>query len=460
MSRRISAERLAPRCRLDRPIHTMSHPYCITLLDPGLSGLTWDVDGDRTGVSEPLEGGGACLTISGWVFHQGGGPLALFFDDETLGVFIADAERPDVVITHPAAPLRCGFHQTIPAGQRLLLGAQIDGSVHWVVEVSFPARGMVLKGQDGYLFLDHDSNQGVNQYRGLLLMSDNCLRQWGAALNRNRDVMAKLGGQFCFVLAPTKEWVFPDRYPHARGELTTVDQFLSKFGGDADVLFPLDALRAERHLTYSKTDTHWTEWGASLAAVEVGKRMGLNWEWPARYEVTRAAGDLGKKLRPPVTESFWTLAPSMKTPKRIFFSGIDIRGEISVFRGKEGSRPGTVLIFGDSFSTSVVKYLAGLFERVIHVFSGADVDYRIVEHVRPDYLIVVLTTRFMTRAPFDHYQIEGDLKRKGLSAPKHQIARIKTKMAQYLPSEDPDVVFFAKLTLNGLGTDLPSAIPS
>jgi hypothetical protein len=73
--------------------------------------------------------------------------------------------------------------------------------------------GKVVRGKDGWLFLDNDSNQFMRQHTGELGFSDDELWQWQRLLENRVAWLGTRGIPYHFLVAPNPHSVFPDKLP-------------------------------------------------------------------------------------------------------------------------------------------------------------------------------------------------------------------------------------------------------
>ncbi len=352
------------------------------------------------------------IKLKGWFFCADGRVPEFVTEGEDTNRFSAKIERRDVVRAHKEAPLLCGFETFIEAGIDTKVGAFIDGTVYWFARISYDAVN-VLIGEGGHLFLDKDSNQSVAQYAGELLINQDNLNAWNAYFQKIAVQKENQSFNTTFLIAPAKEYVFPDYYPVVRKGATPYDQFILNFYNKASIVNPLTELMHERNFTYSKVDTHWTHYGARVAAELTCHRLGHPFTDPQyNYKFIKTGGDLGTKISPPVTECLPEIDLVWISEFRIFDNRVSNRGRVHVYHNDQAGSDKTCIVFGDSFSMFLVPHLIFSFRRLVHIFSGADIDWDIVSLEKPDFVISEMTTRFFIKAPSVEFSLRTELTRK------------------------------------------------
>ncbi|MBH3374156.1 hypothetical protein [Pseudomonas juntendi] len=389
---------------------------------------------------------GVYIKVRGWVLGKDGSAPNIVLDNPEKTIITPCISRPDVAMVHSSKNLNCGFEFYIELGKDLKIGAIVNTAQLWFAEISFDSFG-VLKGSNNYLFLDNDTNKSLSQYKGELLIDSDNLAGWHRYFGNTEAQEGVLYGKSAFLIAPGKEYIFPDKYPIVRQGLSTFDQFLSIFNKNY-IINPLKELYAERNYTYSKVDTHWTHFGAKVVAETVCKKFGVNFtESTSTYSFSEISGDLGGKLVPAQLERI----PEIDMPHidacRIFDNRIGNRGRIHVYHNPAAATPKTCVIFGDSFSTTLAPQLVETFQRLVHVFSGADIDWRIVKYEKPDFLVAEITTRFLIKAPYANFTIESELARKYSAMTKVKRDSELTKLLAYTESS---VEFYKQICLTAL----------
>jgi len=283
----------------------------------------------------------------------------------------------------------------------------------WGARVDIRPAEKVQFGKSGHLFLDNDHNKSVAQFTGHELISDDNISSWKKYFSKLNEYTSNCNSKHFFTLAPAKELVLPQYYPHKKSDITPVEQFLIHFH-DEDIIYPKDALSDAGDSTYSKHDTHWTDFGAGVATNYILSRIGisLNDPFPFPYRFIKSIGDLGIKISKTTIQEIMKADFSSARSLKIFDNKINNRGLIQVYHNPTSAIEKSVVVFGDSFSHNMIPYFVNAFSRVVFVLSGANVDYDILNNERPDFVICELTTRFLVQAPESNYSVSRDCKRK------------------------------------------------
>jgi len=260
----------------------------------------------------------------------------------------------------------------------------------------------ILEGPLGHLFLNNDTNDTAGQFRGDILISDENVRAWKNYFEELHAKAKEADANICFMVAPAKEEVFSDLYPVRRAETTPIDQ-LTRIATGVPFLFPIVELKLDRGLSYSRTDTHWTDFGARVAAGTFLRQAGLEEHiacLPSVFHIIENSGDLGRKLTPPVTEP-WMRAKLNPAPEILYDNYIKNHGRMWILQNQAAPVAETLVIFGDSFGITLTKCLALVFQRTVYCHTAAMWDEFVIEHEQPRYVLLEMAQRFIVSPPLD-----------------------------------------------------------
>ncbi len=301
--------------------------------------------------------------------------------------------------------------------------------VAWQSRVKVRALGVpstpgVVLGRDGWLYLA----ETVKEARGVVKTPPAEAEAWARYLAAKQAWLGAHGIAYLFVIVPNKERVYPEYLPEnlcAVGGARFSDQLVARLGREPGLEF-LDLrsvlLNAKpRGLIFERTDTHWSQLGAFLAANAILER--LRGRFPELHapplpddlaEVTGPGGDLAVMLGLPgeLTERRQIL-----TAFQTAFHSAPMRLEVEwptgsyhelprAFEANDAGLQHTLLLGGNSFTTGLLDFLPAHFRRVVRV--RPVVPYpawfqaltpRLVEAEKPDVVLDVLSERHLRKAP-------------------------------------------------------------
>jgi alginate O-acetyltransferase complex protein AlgJ len=267
-----------------------------------------------------------------------------------------------------------------------------------------------LRGKDGWLFLDRDTNRLLDQHTGLLKLTDLELRAWQRVLENRIAWLGRRDIPYLFQIAPNPHVIYDDKLPDgvrtsAERPMMQLTEHLERAGSNARVLYPFDELMRHRdRAVYPRTATHWSELGAFVAYEQLmgamdpalgRRRLSMD---DVDWVEAPLPGDLGNKMNPKEESPFvfgdirdqrakLTLDNRIaRTGRRVEFEAPDLEG--------------TCLVVADSYAVRVVPFLAESFRRLVfgHV---PTLDYQLVEEVEPDVVITIISERFLIEVPED-----------------------------------------------------------
>ncbi len=268
---------------------------------------------------------------------------------------------------------------------------------------------MVLEGRDDWLFLTKDSNDVVGQHTGRRRFSDEDLRRWCEILDGRAAFLQELGIPYLFMAAPDAHAVYRDKLPAEVKPISTrpIHQLMSHLadsGSVTRIIYPLEEMIAAREDDHviSPVDTHWTEFGSYVAYLtllaELERVVPIRRieEKDLTFVTTDIEGDLGSKVgrTGPMVVARMEPAARLVSDNCVFNIGSHVVTECSE------APPTTCVLFGDSYSNSVVRYLSESFGRLVFAHVPF-VDRELVEDEQPDVVVTVMAERFMIRVPKD-----------------------------------------------------------
>lgn len=391
--------------------------------------LRWALD--LPGKEQNVDLAKGSLYVQGWMLQREAGATPPILLSRAVGSsdepqrHAFNSGRPDVITRllnetatgHPQ--LRCGFavHLDLPAGvrpQQLDLGFDLgDGAQVWVARIVLRSTMQVTVGADGWLYLNNDTNRSVDQFTGVLQLDEGALAAWQEYFDASLALAQEVKARFATVVAPCKEEVLPQFYPHRRAARTVLDQVLALAQPEHHMVnaAALLAASASPEACMMKTDTHWTDRGALLAALAVLRGMDLPVDEAEAvfagdsYELMPLEGDLGSKLAPPVNAPTEFLQAPSVASDAVFDNGMPNLGRTLVFNSPTAPWAKSLLMFGASSGYPMLRYFKRLFRRVVFVHSAGSVDELVVQHEQPDCLLLQSNGRFLIQPPALGYRL-------------------------------------------------------
>ena len=380
----------------------------------------------RWGLSVGVQpGAGAMqrLRIEGYALDGTRAParaLRLTMGPDVLEVPL-DRRRSDVpkALKLPAdrheALTNCGFAtETETRAQSLKIAVDLEDGTLDLGEAQLQAQ--LLFGHEGWLFLAGDANDSPRQFSQDFTPDQAWIEGWTtyfAACDGLKDMPGLKSRSF--IIAPSKEEIFPDLYPLPRARHCLIDEFLGRFSSRPDLVWPAPMLRDQRELSFDRGETHWTDFGARLACEALLRDWGLKVpDLDLTFSLRQAAGDLGDKVMPRLMAH--RPAAGWKNPGQLIFNNFALHhGNIRVWQNPAPVIPETLMIFGGSSSDHMIRYFSALFARVVFVYSAGSWDPGLIAQERPARLILQTSQRFLRLPPLpevDAREVAADKIRK------------------------------------------------
>lgn len=262
-----------------------------------------------------------------------------------------------------------------------------------------------LIGQQGWLFLDQDTNASLYQHLGYMSLGQEVIDSWTTYAEQLTALSDQAHAKALMVVAPSKERVMSAYHPYPMGAVTPVDQVVEALP-NAFCLYPVALLKQMGDSAYHVTDTHWTQQGAMRVTCEVVSRLGLatlenaeQWFAEDQYKVVRVRGDLGSKLNPVRMVFTPRLSSFDHQELKRYDNGLPNFGRVIVWENSDAFLDQCCLVMGASSSYMMFPYLVRAFRRVVFVHSAGNIDASLVHAVAAQVVLVQTNARFMVRAP-------------------------------------------------------------
>jgi hypothetical protein len=274
----------------------------------------------------------------------------------------------------------------------------------------------VILGKQSWLYMGRESDKidVAAYFRQLKSFSKEELEQWKSLLQKRQKWLAKRNILYLFIPVPNKSTIYPEFMPdhiQPMGSQSLLDQLVGylKTHSTVPVLDLRDALVAAKkvHPVYSKTDTHWNDFGAYIAYREIigyiSSRFKEVMPIPlSRFKIipkNRSGGDLAIMLslhKEVMREDmvFLTAHPSL-TAAGIGMKNISKYIKQGTTECTEGA-PLKLLMVHDSFYKKLKPYLSEQFVKVHYIWDWKMNFYsNIILREKPMIVIDQMAERFL-----------------------------------------------------------------
>jgi hypothetical protein len=278
----------------------------------------------------------------------------------------------------------------------------------------------VLMGQDDWLFYAGEST--IEDMLATSPCPESLKTTWAEGLRQRADWLASRGIVYRVVMVPDKHSVYPEYLPERVRARLAVSRFqqIADYLGDTACLVDLrQALLAakaqDKGRLYIHTDSHWTNLGAYRGYLHIMGTLGEEWlESTVRMDggdvVTggAVARDLAKFNGLDSSEGD-VYFPAIFGPNFFFRRRQVILPEgytaekfpLGVFSTFNEKREKSVVVFRDSFTSSMEPFLSSSFRHATYYWTipSDDLFYKVVELERPDVVIEERAERYFKDAP-------------------------------------------------------------
>jgi SGNH hydrolase-like domain, acetyltransferase AlgX len=271
--------------------------------------------------------------------------------------------------------------------------------------------GKVIQGKEGWLFLAHDSSDVLLQHTGERTLSPEEIDRWQALLEERTDRLARMGSSYVFLVAPDTHSVYPERLPDEivpapERPIHKLIRSLEQNGSSAKLIYPLAELVAKKDEmdVCSPFDTHWSEFGAFVAYTrlldEIRQQVPVRQVAPGHvlYYTRMVPGELSVKLG--FDEDVEQIAAALYKRARLIEDNCVFNRGAHIVLECDEAPPTTCVLFGDSYSLMLLRYLAESFRRLVFAHMPT-IDYELVEREQPDVVVSLLAERFLIEVPDD-----------------------------------------------------------
>lgn len=272
----------------------------------------------------------------------------------------------------------------------------------------------VVIGRDGWLFYkseQKDDGPGINDLQGLTPLTQDQLGSIVSNISAVNDAVQKQKMTLIIVVAPNKQTIYSDKLPTSivsTGQSTRLDQLKAVMPTGINFIDLRSILKEGRSMypTYFKTDSHWNNFGAFLAAQTVlGNVPGSTPLKMSDYTITISdlpgEGDVSSMMaaRGVFQEISLDVEPIVKPTVTLSdFTYVHSPYIGQVWQQSKVYLP-NILIYGDSFRGSMARYLAPHFQKtyVMPYSIYYDASEHMITSLKPTIVIWEVAERYIDR---------------------------------------------------------------
>ena len=268
---------------------------------------------------------------------------------------------------------------------------------------TFSPRPRAARGDDGWLFLQNDSNDVNARITGAKKVEvSGCVALF---VERDRQFRA-LGLPWLPVIIPEKNVVCQHLWrAHTISASRPVCLIEAQLRAqDIDPGYLIEEAMDVREEFFLRTDTHPSATGYLAVMRALARRCPTFFDavpLPAPKLVRGISGDLGVRFDPPVREDAlrYTFPRSqgqgvvLDTVSEALRAKSMLRGNVAVIRNDAAPHSRT-MVFGTSTAFRLMHYLAHAFREVVFIWENA-VDYALIRELAPELVIWIAAERFL-----------------------------------------------------------------
>lgn len=279
-----------------------------------------------------------------------------------------------------------------------------------------------LPGEDGFLFLDGDSNRLRDQLAGAYEMPEETLDAIFETHLRRAATARECGADYRHIVVPDKEralaaWLPADLRAALDPARSPLRRYLDRHPESPGLFYDVDYLRAltAKAQIYARQDTHWTHVGAhqyflrALAHYDARRELAAYRGLPLRRVEHESAGDLGVRLGLS-PERLFAIVLRPPRPTLAVDNRIDNVGRVRLYRAPHAPTRLRALVLHDSVANWLTTPLSALHRETLFLH-GADLDHEFVARYAPDRLYVFQIERFFVRPPQDGLDVAAETAR-------------------------------------------------
>ncbi len=287
---------------------------------------------------------------------------------------------------------------------------QLGGKLKYYLFNTSAVPQKVEVGKKGWLFLNgsfYHITQDItksNSYKGTELQET--VNLWE---NRKTD-LEKEGIMYYKAFWPDKHYIYPEFLPLTmqvlnKDTLPKCDQALNYLRQKKSSLTIIDVREIllkekEKHTLYAKHDSHWNEYGAFIAYTELMNNMSVKFPSLQPHPLTDftitwkedLSGDLSKILGVSLPEQLPTFTLKHNSIKSDQLPADGYPENTLIFENKQLSNNLTLLIFRDSYTDAMIKFLNLHFKKIVLI--PVAYSNEIVKKAKPDIVLECYVTRY------------------------------------------------------------------
>lgn len=268
---------------------------------------------------------------------------------------------------------------------------------------NFSQNELVYYGNDGWLFYKGDNS--LDNFQNKTVFSEEELKIVSQYLSDIDNWARHNGKSFYYLIAPDKNKIYGEHITSLRkihlDQESRAHQLIKylKENTSVKVIYPYQSLldNKGKGLLYYKQDTHWNDFGSFIAYTELMDSIkkdykGLRVIYSTKYKnVLHETGDLSQMINFAISkDQSEYLEPEITDESLCEYQTKD-KDQTKGFECKNKSKPLKVVVFRDSFTTALTRYLNNTFSFVKYEWRWG-ITKTDLEYIKNNADIIILET--------------------------------------------------------------------
>lgn len=260
-------------------------------------------------------------------------------------------------------------------------------------------------GNDNWLFLSGSFDKILDDFSRKNLYSEKELIAISRVLENRKKHLEERNIKYYKTFWPNKHTIYPEKLPfyiriQQKDTLSRPDQIISYLKSTNSSVDLLDVreklIKSKRNAQlYFKHDTHWNEYGAFVGYKELFKKISADLpeiqpltidDYYIEWKITHGgdlAGMLGVQNKD-YEDRYPVFTPLIKN-NVVELPTVDYPKNTIILYNEDCQNDLTILVFRDSFTTALTKFISPHFKKSFFIWSSYDPE--LVEKVKPDVVV-------------------------------------------------------------------------
>ena len=309
------------------------------------------------------------------------------------------------------------YYKTAFGGRNIFI--HLYSLLKYFVFKTSPFPDMAIIGKDDYFFLGNNSGQVLDSHNGKRLLSDRAIQRIVGNIEANYTWCQERGIEYYLFIAPDKHTIYADKLPDSYNQ-KLVTRNLDKLSSallvanmpNIDTRARLMLLK-DKYKLYAKTDSHWNDNGAFFSYQKVieyirnnipsvGPTLGRNdfdiKDQSSSYKTTTDMLNISRFIQ----ENDITYVPNQRSKYKynkqqnelkIPSNYVGLKGNYEDRYESSHKNGLRALVFKDSFSNRLKKFLIPHFENTVFIENFHKFDKQLIQNEKPDIIIHEIVER-------------------------------------------------------------------